>query len=264
MKIIILLLLFSFPLLLYSQNNKADSTHKAEQDSTHHTDTVHYHYYYTGTGTYNNTSSGKSYVVSNAFKFSVVKQSAVLNLNNNWLYGQQAGTLTNNDFTSTFDVGLYKSLKHFYYWGLANYTTSYSLKVNHQEQGGLGIGYNLIDKKKALLILSNGILYERGDLYDSLYGGPGGNVFQRDRYQTVRNSFRILYHWIINDIFFLDGTGFYQNALSNSQDYIVKLNASASVRLQKWLSFTIAATYNKFNRTRSENTLVTFGLTVQK
>jgi hypothetical protein len=256
MKTFIRLLPFLFPLHSFCQSSGADSTH--------HTDTVHFHFTYAGTGTYNNTSAGKSYVINNGLRFSVVKKSAALNLNNNWLYGQQAGTLTNNDFSSVFDVGLYKTLKHFYYWGLASYTTSFSLKVNHQEQVGPGVGYNLIDKKKALLILSDGILYEHGDLYDSLYGGPGGNILQRDRYHTVRNSFRILYHFIINDIFFLDGTGFYQNSLSSSQDYIVKLNAAVSVRLQKWLNFTVAATYNKFNRTRSENTLLTFGLSVQR
>src|SRR5882724_2258838 len=246
-----------------SPHRTADSSHKAT-DSTHHTDTVHYHFAYSGTGTYNNTSVGKSYVLGNAFKFSVLRQSAALNLNNSWLWGQQAGDLTNNDFSSILDVGIYKTLKHFYYWGLANYTTSYSLKVNQQEQFGPGIGYNLVDKKKALLILSDGILYEHADLYDSLYGGPNGNVIQRDRYQTVRNSFRILYHFIIRDMFFLDGAGFYQNALSNGRDYIIQVNASFSVKLQKWLNFTVAATYNKFNRTRSENTLLTFGLTIQK
>jgi len=55
-----------------SPHRAADSSHNAT-DSTHHTDTVHYHFAYSGTGTYNNTSVGKSYVLGNAFKFSVLK-----------------------------------------------------------------------------------------------------------------------------------------------------------------------------------------------
>ena len=132
-------------------------------------------------------------------------------------------------------------------------------------QTGLGAGYNIIDKKKSILNVSDGLLYEKGDLYDSLYGGPNGNIFQRDRYQAVRNSLRILCHWVIHDMYSLDGTSFLQNSLSNWRgDYILKVNMGASVKLYKWLSFSVTYTYNKFTRTRSENTLLTFGLTAQK
>jgi hypothetical protein len=63
----------------------------------------------------------------------------------------------------------------------------------------------------------------------------------------------------------LDGTGFLQNSLSNwSSDYIVKINLGASVKLYKWLSFSITYSYNQFTRTRSQTTLLNFGLLAQK
>jgi len=37
-----------------------------------------------------------------------------------------------------------------------------------------------------------------------------------------------------------------------------------SIKLEKWLSFTTSAVYNEFTRTRSRNTLLTFGLNVQR
>jgi len=233
-------------------------------DSTHHEDTAKYHIAYSGTGIINHTNSQESYVLNNAFKASRSKKSSTINLSSSWIYGKQLQVLTNNDVSTTLDFNLYRTFPHFYYWGLATYNTSISLMINHQLQTGVGAGYNVIDKKKTFVNISDGFLYEKGDLYDSLYGGPNGNVFQRDRYQAVRNSFRLLGHFVIEDRYTLDGSGFLQNALSNWNDYILKLNGSIGVRLNKWLNFTTAITYNKFTRTRSENTLLTFGLTIQR
>ncbi|MES1159875.1 MAG: DUF481 domain-containing protein, partial [Bacteroidota bacterium] len=234
-------------------------------DSTHHSDTAHYHFSYSAAGTLNHTNSLESSVLTNAARISTVKKSAAVNLGGSWIYGKSSGILTNNDVTATLDFDLYKTFPHFYYWGLATYNTSISLLINHQLQTGLGAGYNIIDKKKAILNISDGLLYEKGDLYDSLYGGPNGNIFQRDKYQAVRNSLRLLYHWVIHDMYALDGAGFLQNSLANwSGDYIVKINLGASVKLYKWLSFSITYTYNQFTRTRSQTTLLNFGLTAQK
>ncbi len=140
--VIIFLLLLCAPLSAFCQA-------KRNADSTHYTDTVHYHYSLAATGLVNNTNTDKSYVLNNALKLSRVQKSAAVNLGAGWIYGRQAGILTNNDFNSTLDCGLYKTIKHFYYWGLANYTTSVSLNINQQEQAGVGVGYNLVDKKKA-------------------------------------------------------------------------------------------------------------------
>ena len=233
-------------------------------DSTHHNDSTHLHYTYNGTGTLNNANSLHSYILSNALKLSVVKKSAEANFSNNWVYGKQNSVMTNNDFSSTLDFGLYKTLRHFYYWGLATYNHSVPLLINNQLQTGAGPGYNLIDKKKALLTISDGILYEVNDLYDSLYGLPGGNIYRRDRYNDFRNSAHILFHWVIGDHYTFDGSGFLQNNLADFRDYIFRVTGSASIKLYKWISFTTSGAYSHFARTRGYNTLVTFGLTVTR
>ena len=237
---------------------------KTNSDSSHHTDTAHFHYNYAGTGTLNNTNYLHSFVVSNALKFSLLEQSSAISLTNNWVYGRQNSVLTNNDFSSSLDIGIYKTLKHFYYWGMANYTTSVSLLIHEQEQIGLGPGYNIIDKKTAVLLVSEGPLYERGDLYDSLYNGPTGDIYQRDIYHEFRNSFHLLFHWVVKGKYTFDESGFIQNNFSNWSDYNLRLNGGLSIKLQKWLALTAAAAYNEFTRTRSRNTLVTFGLTVAR
>lgn len=237
---------------------------KKVADSIHFANTAHYHYSYAGTGTVNHTNTIDSYVFNNSLSGSVSKKSATFSISNNWIYGWQNGNLTNNDFNSTADVNLYKTLKHFYYWGLVTYNTSLSLQVNHLIQSGFGAGYSIVDKKIASLSLSDGILYEKGDLYDILYGSPNGDVPQRDRYQVLRNSLRIKYRFIIHDRVTFEGADYIQNSLTHFNNYILKINGSVSIKLYKWLSLTAALDYNKFTRTRSENTLMTFGLTIRQ
>ena len=237
---------------------------KLNQDSSHHQDSTRLHYTYNGTGTINNANSLHSYVLSNALKLSLVKRSVEANFSNSWVYGKQNQALTNNDFSSTLDLGLFKTLRHFYYWGMATYNHSVPLMINNQLQTGAGPGYNIVDKKKAILTISDGVLYEINDLYDSLYGLPGGNILERDRYTTFRNSAHLLFHWVIGDHYTFDGSGFLQNSLVDFHDYIFRLSGSASIKLYKWISLTTAASYSKFTRTRGENTLVTFGLTMSR
>lgn len=233
-------------------------------DSSHHTDTARLHYSYAGTGSLDNTNSLGSFLVNQLLKLSLVKQSSALNFTNNWVYGKQNSLLTNNDYTSSLDIGIYKTLKHFYYWGMATYTTSVALLIHRQEQAGLGPGYNLIDKKKAALLVSDGVVYEQGDLYDSIYGGSNGNMYQRDIYHTIRNSFHLLFHWVIQDRYTLDGSGFWQNAFSNWSDYNLRITGGGSIKIQRWLALTAAVAYNRFTRTRSRNTLLTFGAVIQR
>jgi hypothetical protein len=233
-------------------------------DSTHYEDTTRYKYSYSGTGNFNNTNSVNSYLLSNAVTFSAAKKSRTIDLSTAWVYGGQQGNLTNNDFSATAALNLYKTIRHFYYWGLVNYNTSLSLQINHLIQLGFGPGYNVIDKKQASLIVSDGILFEKGDLQDILYGTPQGNVTQQDRYQVFRNSLRIKYHFVIHDRISLDGVELIQHSLVTIHNYILNLNASGSVKLRKWLSVTVAFAFNKFTRTRSENTLLTFGITITR
>jgi len=220
-------------------------------------DSVHYYANYTSTGTINKTNDGSSYVLNNNAKFNVSKKSMSFNMTTGWIYGQQQNKLTNNDVMSALDANLYKTFEHFYYWGLGLYEKSYSLKINHRLQTGLGVGYNLVDRKNAVFIVSDGILYEKSSMYEN-------DELGRDQYETFRNSFRIKFHFVIKDRVTIDGSDFLQHSLSDKKDYIIKSNTSLSIKLQKWLSFTAALTYNKLNLTRRENLLFTYGLTFEK
>jgi len=220
-------------------------------------DTINYYANYTSTGVINKTNDGSSYVLNNNAKFSLAKKHMSFNMNTGWIYGEQLGVQTNNDVLSTVDANLYKTFKHFYYWGLSAFEKSYSLKINRRYQGGLGVGYNLLDRKNAVFIVSDGILYEKSSLTQN------DELGRRD-YETFRNSFRIKFRFVFRERVTLDGFDFLQHSLSEKSDYIIKSNTNLSIKIQKWLSFTASLTYNKLNLTRSENLLFTYGLTFEK
>jgi len=222
-----------------------------------YSDSVHYYLGYAASGNVNQTNDGRTYLLNNALKAGIRQKKVSFNLNNGWIYGAQNSQLTNNDFQSALDVNFYTTIRHFYYWGLGNYTTSYSLKINHQVQGGAGAAYSFIDTGDNYLNLSDGILYEKSDLYlnDSV----------RDVYNTFRNSLRLSFKFsLVKNIIMVNGTGFLQNSLSYSNDYIVRCNAGLAVKLKKWLALTAGFTYNRFNRTERENMLFTYGVTVER
>ena len=220
-------------------------------------DTINYYTNYTSTGVINKTNEGNSYVLNNSVRFTIYKKSISLSTTNNWVYGKQHGNLTNNDFVSIADVNLFRSERHIYYWGLVNYEKSYSLKTNYRFQSGAGFGYYVIDHENFVLQLSNGVLFEKSDLFDS----------ETDKldYQTWRNSFRIKFRLVaLNEVFTLESSDFLQHSFSDRRDYIIKSISSLSLKLYKWLSFTATLNYNRLNVTERENLLCNFGLMVEK
>jgi hypothetical protein len=182
-----------------------------------------------------------------------------MNLSNLWIYGKQNQNRTNNDIASSLDFNIYEKRQpaRFYVWGLASYESSFSLKINSRLQTGLGVGYNLINKPNAVLIVSDGILYEQSDLYQTSDGVDND-------YETFRNSFRIKFRWIIKELVTIDGSDFIQHALDDGDDYIIKSNTNVSIKVLRWLSFTTSLTYNKIALTKRENLLLNYGLTVEK
>ncbi|BAV08434.1 Protein of unknown function, DUF481 [Filimonas lacunae] len=218
-------------------------------------DSTHYHVSYSTTGIINHTNDANSYVLNNAFAFNVRKKSISLNSTNSWIYGQNNQSLTNNDFSTSLDFNIYRTSKLFY-WGLANYDNSFSLKINERYQTGAGVAYSFVDNKTMFLNLSDGILYEKSNLML--------NDTTREIYHTPRNSLRVRLRFEIKDIFVIDGTHFLQNSLLHSEDYIIKSVTNLSVKLRKWLSFTTTVNYNLLNRTHRENLLLNFGITAEK
>lgn len=219
-------------------------------------DSIKHYIHYTATGIINKTNISKSYLLSNGLKFSMKKKKISLNNSNSFIYGQQESRITNRDLSSSLDFNVFPKTHQFYYWGLLNYDRSLSLKINNRLQTGAGMAYSFFDNNKIYLNLSNGILYESSDikLTDST----------NNTYETFRNSLRIRYKFTFKDHIILNGSNFFQNSLSNGDDYIIQSINSLSVKLRKWLSFTTAVTFNKVSRTNRENLLLTFGLTAEK
>jgi len=216
------------------------------------TDTTHYHLQMASTGSINRTDDGTAYLLNNSLNFGIKQKDITLTSTNSWVYGKQNKVLTNNDYSSSLFFNLYKTFPHFYYWGLLNYNTSYSLKLNNQFLGGAGIAYSVVDKKNAYINFSDGLVFDQSDLLAT------GN------YHTYRNSFRLSYHFAVRDLLTLDGSDFLQSSTSRGSDYIIRTTTTLGLKLRKWISLTTALTYNKMNITHSDNLIYTYGLAIDK
>lgn len=215
-------------------------------------DSTHYQVRYAGTGILNRTNTSESYITNQAVKFNMLTNKVELNFNNTYTYGEQRRKLSNNDFSSSLDINYYSTIPHFFYWVLAIYETSFSLKINNRGQQGLGLAYRVLDRGDSLqVLLTNGILYEQSNI--NLSDG------EQKIYSTFRNSFRIKSK-IRRGKFTFEGIGFYQPSLQDGNDYIIKGNGTMAYRFWKYLSFTTNLTYNYQNLNKTENLYMSVGL----
>lgn len=217
-----------------------------------YSDTTAYHIQLNAAGSINRTNTNKAYLLNNFLNFGMKKKDIVLNSSTAWLYGKQNSSLSNNDFSSTLNFNLYKTIPHFYYWGLLNYNTSYSLKLKNQLLAGGGIAYSFLDSENAYANISNGLLFDQS----SLIAG--------ENYNTLRNSLRLQYHFAFKSIFTLDGSHYLQNSWNRKGDYIIRSVTTFGIQLRKWISLTTALNYNKLNITNSENLNFTYGVSLDK
>jgi hypothetical protein len=218
-------------------------------------DSIHYYFRFASSGIINKTGTNNLYIANNALTFKTQKKNITFNTLTTWIYGEQQHSLINNDFAAHSDIGLFKGIRKLYYWGLINYDKSYSLKIDYRLQAGAGFAYSFIDSPYLWINISEGILYERGDITDPIIG--------QDRYQIPRNSLRFLYHWSLKERFIIDGTHFYQPSFKSTNDYIIQSSNNVSIKLKKWLSLTGAFVYNKVSRTKRENFQVSYGLSAE-
>ncbi|SKB82762.1 Protein of unknown function, DUF481 [Parapedobacter luteus] len=219
------------------------------------TDSTHYYVQLSSTNSINKANNQSAFLFNNGLRFSIQKERIRLNLNNNWLYGQQDSVKTNNDYSASFDANFYRANKRFFYWGLANYNTSYSLRIKNQLLTGAGVAYSMLDNDVAYINISDGLLFD------------ASSILENDipiHYQTIRNSFRLVYKFTIKQFVILQGTNFYQPSLTSGADFNIRLNNDISFQLNRWLSLKAALTYNRINRTDSENLLFTYGLAFER
>lgn len=219
-------------------------------------DSTHYALSYSSTGSINKTNDGQSYLLNNSAKFGVKKKSVSLNFGNTWVYGKQNQALTNNDFSSTLDFNLYKTFPHFFYWGLANYNTSKSLKINNQLLAGGGLAYSLLDRENTYLNISDGFLFDSSDL---ILGDGSPEV-----YQTCRNSLRLVCKFVFSKIIVFNSSTFFQPSLNRGSDYNFRSNSTLAFKVNQWLGLTTAFNYNRVSRTDRENLQLSYGLTFER
>lgn len=219
-------------------------------DSTHHLVNI------ASSGSFNSTADGITYLLNNAIRYGYKDDDFVFNGSAKWVYGNTPEKLTNNDFTSSLDFNLNKTFPHFYYWGLLNFTTSYSLRINQQGQAGLGIAYRIIDQKNMMLSISEGVLHEQSDLVKD--DNPHAV------YSTFRNSLRLQYRLLHKNIVKASFIGYYQPSLEYAHDYIISTVTTVDVKVWKWLSLNATFTYNNISRTNRENVLITYGLIAER
>lgn len=219
------------------------------------TDSTHHYLQLSSTNSINKTNDKSAFLLNNGLRFSIEKERVRLNFNNNWLYGKQDGSLSNNDFSSALDINFYQRQSRFFYWGLLNYNTSYSLNIRNQLLGGFGAAYSFFDTEIAYLNLSDGFLYDASSILEEEIGV---------NYQTIRNSFRLAYKFVIKEIIVFQGSNFYQPSLKKVRDFNIKLNNDVALRLNKWISLKAALTYNRINRTDRENLLFTYGVAFER
>lgn len=219
-------------------------------------DSTHHRFSFASTGIINQTKDLSSYVSNNSVSYEINRKKLNFSTAANWVYGKQQKQLSNNDYSAFANLDYLKDINQLYYWGLLNFDKSYSLKVNYRFQLGGGVAYNVSNKPNLNLSLSDGFVYESSDLTDPVIG--------KDIYQTVRNSFRLKFHWTYKDILAFDAAKFYQASLASFKDYILKSNNSLSVKLSKWLAINASVAYNRISRTDRENLLITYGLKIDK
>ncbi|WP_262248047.1 DUF481 domain-containing protein [Parapedobacter soli] len=218
-------------------------------------DSTHYFIKLSSTNSINRANDKSAYLFNNGLGFSIRKERVSLNWNNTWLFGEQNGAKTNNDFSTTFDANFYRPDRKFFYWGLANYNTSFSLKIKNQLLAGAGVAYSFFDTESAYLNLSDGFLFDASSILEDELP---------IHYQTVRNSFRLAYRFVIHSLVVMQGNNFYQPSLTDGSDFNIRLNNDVSFALFRGLAIKAALTYNRVNRTGSENLLFTYGLSFER
>lgn len=217
-------------------------------------DTIIYSVHASSTGSFSKTNERSSFILNNVLRLGITKGKFSMQNSDGWLYGEQSGAKINNDFSTVLEGDWLKNVSKLYVWGIGTFDKSYSLKINYRYQVGAGPGYTVVRDKKMSLIISDGLMFEQGDLTDPELGPI--------TYSTWRNSFRVKYHWLIHDLVSFDGTGFVQPSISHKHDNILRYTTTLSVKLRKWLSLTSSLTYNKITRTDRQNLIVTYGIGV--
>src|SRR3569833_3305357 len=106
------IILCFFSLMCWSQDKPQGERLKdsifQKKDTTKHAPDSTYHAVLTASGSINRTLNNITYLFIIDLKFGIKKKSVSLSFDNNWLYGTDHHSLTNNDYSSVLQFDLHK------------------------------------------------------------------------------------------------------------------------------------------------------------
>ncbi len=158
-------------------------------------------------------TSSVDYQLSHYFK---------LSSNPSFVYGKQNGFLAEREWFGDFRA-TYRHEKRLYYLAFGSYERSNLRQINHRWTEAAGLGYKLLNRKRAYISLTDVILHENTDFVEL----NDINIF--------RNSMRLFGEYIFdNDRWTVTHTAFYQPALTRALNgqRNVRWNASLSVQIK--------------------------------
>ncbi|GAB4035790.1 DUF481 domain-containing protein [Spirosoma gilvum] len=148
------------------------------------------------------------YQLSNYFK---------LSSSPSFVYGKQSGILAEREWFGDFRT-TFRHEKRLYYLAFGSYERSNLRQINHRWTVAAGMGYKLLNRKRAYISITDVVMQEYTDFIEL----ADINIF--------RNSARLFGEYSFdNDRFKITHTAFYQPALGQ---YNVRWNASLSVQFQ--------------------------------
>jgi len=200
-----------------SSKRATDSTRTVRKDTTVSRQTHIFRYRFTADGTItsgnvNRTllqlTSALDYELSHYFK---------LSSSPSFVYGQQSGILAEREWFGDFRT-TYRYEKKLYYLAFGSYERSNLRQINNRWTVAGGLGYKLLNRKRAYISVTNVLMNENTDFIEL-----------QDIY-IIRNSLRVFGEYTLaNDRVTVTHTAFYQPALGQ---YNIRWNASLSVQVK--------------------------------
>ncbi|GAB3999751.1 hypothetical protein GCM10028807_50870 [Spirosoma daeguense] len=140
-----------------------------------------------------------------------------LSSNPSFVFGKQSGILAEREWFGDFRT-TYRHEKRLYYLAFGSYERSNLRQIAHRWTAAGGIGYKLVNRKRAYVSVTNVLLHENTDF------------FEREDIYIFRNSLRLFGEYSFDkDRWTVTHTAFYQPALGT---YNVRWNGSVSVQVK--------------------------------
>ena len=153
-------------------------------------------------------TSAIDYRLSNYFR---------LSSNPSFVYGKQNGILTEREYFGDLRT-TFRSDKRLYYLAFGSYERSNLRQINRRLTAAAGMGYKILDRKRAYVSITDVLLHESTDFAEL------------NDVSIYRNSMRLFGEYTVDsDRIKITHTAFYQPALGR---YNVRWNASLSIQIK--------------------------------